>query len=254
MIRRVLHRLRRSPDPPLPGYYPVAADTQVANLPFLLEHFLGRRRDGVFVEVGAFDGVSWSNTSGLARTGWRGWYVEPVPEHAARCRANYAALPNITVETLAIGSEKGETTITVGGALSTANTAALDEFREVGWSRAAFDNSREVTVPQVTLDEFLSTREVPPIDLLVVDVEGAEPDVFAGFDLARWRPKMLIVELVDTHPDLNANRKVHSDLSNRILEHGYRIPYKDATNTVYVRTDVHDDAYAPTVEATRSRK
>ena len=40
---------------------------------------------GTFVEVGAFDGWSYSHTVCLAQLGWRGLYIEPVPEHAALC-------------------------------------------------------------------------------------------------------------------------------------------------------------------------
>jgi len=43
---------------------------------------------GFFVEAGANDGITQSNTALLARyRGWRGLLVEPVPELAARCRA-----------------------------------------------------------------------------------------------------------------------------------------------------------------------
>jgi FkbM family methyltransferase len=222
----------------------VAEDCQIEGLAFLLELFLGRRGDGVFVEVGAFDGVSFSNTSGLARAGWRGWYVEPVPESAALCRANYAGLDNVTVEELAIGASSGELTLTVGGPLSTADAGALAEFMEVDWSRRAFGDGRRVTVPMVTLDTFLDERGIDEIDVLVVDVEGAEDAVFSGFDVGRRRPKMLIVELVDTHPDLTANRRAHARIGRSVADRGYRIVYKDPTNTVFVRDDVHEAAFA----------
>jgi hypothetical protein len=33
-----------------------------------------------------------------------------------------------------------------------------------------------------------------PIDFVSIDVEGHEPDVLAGFDLQRWRPRLLVIE------------------------------------------------------------
>lgn len=43
--------------------------------------------NGIFVEVGANDGQTQSNTAYFARhRGWRGLLIEPIPELAARCR------------------------------------------------------------------------------------------------------------------------------------------------------------------------
>ena len=40
--------------------------------------------------------------------------------------------------------------------------------------------------------------EVPKnFDLLVVDVEGKESEIFQTFELNEWKPKMIIVELED---------------------------------------------------------
>ncbi len=45
---------------------------------FLFEHFFRGKRNGVFVEVGAFDGEQFSNTLFFERVmGWKGLCVEP---------------------------------------------------------------------------------------------------------------------------------------------------------------------------------
>jgi len=56
----------------------------------LYELMFGERRDGSFVEVGAFDGETYGNTACLADLGWRGVYVEPVAKACERCRARHA--------------------------------------------------------------------------------------------------------------------------------------------------------------------
>ena len=80
-------------------------------------------------------------------------------------------------------------------------------------------------------------------DVLVVDVEGFESQVFAGFSLGLWHPKMLIVELVDTHPDLKSTSKIDARLGRSILSTGYTIVYKDYINTVFIRDDVWEMAF-----------
>ncbi|MEA2249447.1 MAG: hypothetical protein QOH46_3976, partial [Solirubrobacteraceae bacterium] len=61
---------------------------------------------GFFVEAGANDGISQSNTLFYARyRGWRGLLVEPIPELAARCRV---LRPESTVEQAALVSPDHE--------------------------------------------------------------------------------------------------------------------------------------------------
>ena len=48
---------------------------QIPNLADIYLENFGYKRDGYFVEVGAYDGVSWSNTFGLAAIGWGGRYL-----------------------------------------------------------------------------------------------------------------------------------------------------------------------------------
>jgi hypothetical protein len=95
-----------------------------------------------------------------------------------------------------------------------------------------------------TLDSLLEDREIPAeFDLLVVDVEGYEGPVSAGFSLARWSPKMLIVELADTHPDLSLTAGADAQLSTETQAVGHHIVYKDHLNTVFVREQLFKSAY-----------
>jgi hypothetical protein len=53
----------------------------------------------------------------------------------------------------------------------------------------------QITVQGMTLDSILSQVGAPAsIDFVSIDVEGHEIDVLDGFDLARWLPKILVVE------------------------------------------------------------
>ena len=46
-------------------------------------------RGGYFVEAGGNDGISQSNTAYFERyLGWKGLLIEPIPDLAARCKAN----------------------------------------------------------------------------------------------------------------------------------------------------------------------
>src|SRR6185436_17619755 len=72
-----------------PRYYEPAPSCQLAELAGLYSLFLGERGNGFFVEVGAYDGISFSNTSCLAARGWSGMLVEYIPRFAQACRVLY---------------------------------------------------------------------------------------------------------------------------------------------------------------------
>ena len=79
-----------------------------------------------------------------------------------------------------------------------------------------------------TLDEILEQAGAPtPIDFVSIDVEGHEVEVLSGFDLARWRPRLLLVE------DHVTNLATHRYLTRA----GYRLIRRTGPNGWYVPQD-----------------
>jgi hypothetical protein len=66
----------------------------------VLDYF-GQGYRGVFVDVGANDGVVGSNTLLPEKHGWRGVLVEPAAEAAAACRRNRPGTPVMEVAAVA---------------------------------------------------------------------------------------------------------------------------------------------------------
>lgn len=214
-------------------YYPQQPTCQIPNLWLILETFLGWRTDGFFVDVGAFDGVTYSNTWGPAVRGWDGLLVEPVPQAAAAARVAHAKHPGIHVIQQALGRSAGTADIAAAGAFSTSVPDMFDRWQALSWRRP----DGHVRAQQSTLDALLDENaQGRPIDLLSLDVEGAESQVLAGFS---WHvlPTLMIVELTDLHESAVYRRQACIDVRDEILRRGYEIAYKDAANTVFVRRD-----------------
>ena len=226
------------------AYYPQQRSCQIKTLFHLYSRFLGERESGFFVEVGAFDGVFVSNTWGLAQRNWNGLLIEPVPELAELCRRNYANNDRITVIENAVGAaEAVSVTLNVAGTLTTANKDLYREYAGVD-DMSRLLTGTEITVESRTLDSILIEHGVPKkFDVLVVDVEGYEREVFAGFSLRDWKPKMIIVELADTHPYLASVEANDARLGQSIGNDGYVIVYKDSVNTVFLEEGVWKSAF-----------
>lgn len=225
--------------------YRAPDNCQIPDLPRIFRRIFGDRQNGVFVEVGAFDGESHSNTAGLADMGWRGVYIEPVPQYAALCAARHRLNHRVQIVQCAVGAERGEATLLLAGTLSTLSAAQAAVYRRLPWAQGAM-SAASIQTPLRRLDDVLNEVGIAPgFDLLVVDVEGAEDEVFAGFPLDDWRPRVMIVELNDTHPDFQDAPEVVARcaaLRRRIAEHGYQTLYADTINTVFVRCDATEAA------------
>jgi hypothetical protein len=83
-------------------------------------------------------------------------------------------------------------------------------------------------VPVRTLDDVLQEAKSPaPIDFLSVDVEGHEIKVLLGFDFARWRPRLILIE--DHVGNLDRHRFLQGS--------GYRLVRRAGNNGWYVPND-----------------
>jgi len=180
----------------------------------LIAAFFGNRK-GYFVEVGANEPRERSQTWHLEQAGWTGVLIEPQPELAAKLRAQRSA--QVFAVACSAPADAGKTLpLHVAGPLS-----ALDR------DRMAPGASPEtvIAVPVRTLDSVLAEAGSPPgFDFLSIDVEGHEIEVLRGFDIERWRPRLILLE--DHVGDLSKHRFLTAA--------GYRIIRRYENNGWYV--------------------
>ena len=219
------------------SFYAQPRACQLPVLGGLYELVFGRRVDGSFVEVGAYDGETCGNTACLADLGWRGIYIEPVPGACERCRARHAGNQAISVVECAIGAEEGTATLWQNGPCSTLSDDEHAMNLAQGTIFEAEPHRIDVTLRR--LDTVLTEIGLAPgFDLLVIDVDGSEEAVFAGFDLDRWHPRILLVELIEDSPGF-AGQTALIAIARRVREliarNGYQEIYRDVTNTMFCR-------------------
>jgi FkbM family methyltransferase len=184
----------------------------------LVREFFGGKRSGFFVEVGANRPREESQTWHLERLGWSGVLIEPQPDLAQEL----ARVRRGRVFAVACSSRQNagkRMRLHVAGALS-----ALDRERMAPGAKP----SRVIEVPVRTLDDVLAEAGAPTeFDLLSIDVEGHELEVLSGFALARWRPRLVLIE--DHVGDLRKHRAMCS--------RGYRLVRRCGNNGWYVPRD-----------------
>jgi FkbM family methyltransferase len=137
------------------GQSPVSNSCQIPNVRSLYGELGLSPNSGVFVEIGGFDGETFSNTSFLADQGWRGLYVEPIPELCASIRARHL-LNRVAVERAAVGEAAGLTTLHLMGALWTASEKTKEAYAEIDWAKSETSAARSIVVPTRSLGDVLS--------------------------------------------------------------------------------------------------
>ncbi|MFO1183639.1 MAG: FkbM family methyltransferase [Bauldia sp.] len=160
----------------------------------------GSARDGYFVEFGATDGKSLSNTYLLEKSfGWRGLLAEPNPLwHAALRQNRSAAISDLCVS--ATGGENVEFLVPAKPELSTLASSAPDE-RHPKFRKKA----KSIQVNTVTLIDLLRGFKAPTtIDYMSIDTEGSELSILGAFDFGRYDVKLFSVE----HNHTNAEREI----------------------------------------------
>jgi FkbM family methyltransferase len=189
------------------------------------------RDGGFFLEAGAHDGYTQSNTYWLEHfRGWHGLLVEPMPELAAEARKSR---PTSTVVQCALvrTATPGQTVRMRFGDLM----SMVDGARESDWPRngtiLGWRDPYELDVDARTLSSLLDEVGSPEIDLLSLDVEGLEASALQGLDLERHAPRYVLVEIHDR--DRN-QPLIDAVLAARYVEHGWLSPL----DLLYVRRDV----------------
>jgi FkbM family methyltransferase len=215
--------------------YHVEKTCQVSGMADIYVKLFGDKTQGTFVEVGAYDGITYSNTYGLALAGWRGLLFEPHPELYGKCIATYRNMPQVRVENISIGEWDGVATLYLGDYLTTTDKDMVAVYDGLNWSKGMF--SGQVGVSMCTLDMALERNAWPVgFDVLVVDTEGTELAVLCGFDLAKWRPRMAIIEACEQHSDIILAKKA-PEINRIFLEAGYDKTYCDSVNSIFVRRE-----------------
>ena len=148
---------------------------------------------GTYVDVGGGHPVADNVSFYFYLKGWRGLVVEPQTALAAA----YAGIrPRDHVVTCLAGRQDGTLDFHIVDGLhglSSANKANADSARRYGAGYRT--ETRDVR----RLSALIDTAKLGAIDFLKIDVEGAEADVLGGLDLARHRPKVILVEAVNPH-------------------------------------------------------
>lgn len=179
--------------------------------------------EGFFLDVGALDGKRFSNTYGFEQEGWKGICVEAHPDYIPYVKKNR---PNSIVVHAAISNKnKKEIEFYANelGSLSTLDSSMQDFFKKN--YRKHVRAYKKIYVPMKTVDSVLEDNSIKRVHVVSIDVEGTELDVLKGFNLKKYKPRILVVEALD--------KKREVELKSYMKERRYFCPRRIGNNLFF---------------------
>lgn len=139
--------------------------------------------NGFYIEAGANNGVDQSYTFELEKKGWHGVLIEPSINAFNECLKNRNE-DNYFYNCALVDSEDIST---VEGDFNGSMLSSIGGVR--------LDSDLRIKANARTLNSIMDEIKPGKIDLLVLDVEGHELEVLNGFDMIRYKPTYIIIEI-----------------------------------------------------------
>lgn len=180
-------------------------------------------QDGIYVDVGAGDPISCSNTFRLWQRGWRGLLIEP------RKDAVYdlcARRPGDCVYAVGASNYNGVSQLRLQGSVSSMQA----DWNIIEQAKTFCNVETLATI----LAKFPAIRDA--CELCSIDVEGHERQVLEGIDWDTFHPRVFVIEYV-----IYGVSAPQSNISGQweplLLSRGYKLHRTTSLNKIYLRTE-----------------
>jgi len=105
--------------------------------------------------------------------------VEAIPDLAAKLREKYAGDARVSVVSAALSDRNGEAEFEINRSEASSSLLPIDP-RNSEWFARDLTVARSITVPTLTLPELTAREKLERIDLLKLDLQGAERFALTG--------------------------------------------------------------------------
>jgi FkbM family methyltransferase len=162
---------------------------------YVFENYFKGKRDGVFVDIGAYDGETLSNTLFFERyLGWSGICIEPLPAAFQKL----SSLRKVTCLNCCVSDYEGESDfLDVDVKIDEKMLSGLVENydpRHVTRIDGVAHRKNIIKTKVTTLPAILRPRGIKKIDYCSIDTEGSELKILQSIDFKEFEISVLSIE------------------------------------------------------------
>lgn len=184
---------------------------------FILKFFDGFT--GNLLEIGAFDGITFSNTRALLERGWHGILIEPDPRNVVKLIENCASL-NVEIIAMAVGTTAGYTRL------------AMDMTPNRGWSSTITERCRPGVLDplpiRVHVPVLLADICSAPCEFISIDAEGMDFEILKNMPPSAFTYcKLLCIE-----PHSRVERE---EMRTWLFDAGFKTAHETPENLIVCR-------------------
>lgn len=155
----------------------------------LLDDIFKQKTNGFFIELGANDGLTFSNSAFFEfHRGWKGILIEPSLNAYNKCVKNR---PNSKCFNLVCVSDDYKDK-TIKGDFNGGMMCSVDGKRN---NTTVLVECKVSTLEKILDSVTSSTEGATTIDFLSLDTEGYEYNILCGLNLNKYRPKYMLIEI-----------------------------------------------------------
>lgn len=194
----------------------------------LNDGFFKNKKNGIFVDIGAYDGICGSNTYFFEKyLNWTGMCIEPSPEsfkkleenRKCKCIHGCAWKKN---EKKKFNNIKGFTD-QLSGLIECYSTE--HENRVVVESKENNSVCETIEVDCFDINELLETNGLFKIDLLSIDTEGSEFDILFHLDYKKFDINCIVCE----------NNYNDDNIRKFLISHGFNFEYRGRIDDFFIK-------------------
>ncbi len=193
---------------------------------YLYNTFFMNKQNGIFLDVGASDGITFSNSLFFEKLGWTGLCVEPREEAFKKL----STVRSCHKENIAISDKPGQYQFQELSGWGSGLSGIVNNYDPRHVNRIIREKkhpnhkgSRLIQVDAVTLQSLLDKYGLSTIDFLSLDVEGGEMAVLNSIDWSKTSISVICIEN-------NYNTK---DIPNFLASKGYKFVKRHACDQIY---------------------
>lgn len=187
-----------------------------------------RTKKGVYVDVGAYHPIQYSNTYHFYKKGWSGVVIDPNPTFN-KLYSFFRPRDVFVRSGIATESANKEYFVFSDGAYNTFSKERADEIAKNSYPKLKCVENRMVR----PLSTILEEKHISRIDFLSVDVEGLETEVLQSHN---WdiRPKVIAIE----DNNFNFDSPHESELYRYLSKKGYKLVAGSPRTPIFVDSAV----------------
>lgn len=201
----------------------------------IMYKFLKSKRNGFYVDIGAYDPNRFSNTKYFYDKGWSGINIEPENQR-------YKKLVSVRVRdinlNIGVGVKQGNVMFYrfLPDSLSTFSSKQAKIYEKIGF-KVESKSRMKIQRLDYILQKYCKKKV---IDFLSIDTEGFEMEVLKSNNWRKFKPRIICIESYTfntKHSPTFRTKQPPSveriEIKNFLTKYGYKKVYANSTNIIY---------------------